>query len=310
MPQETKTVHFYRLAITAGRATVRAELVDWQARLAEHLQKDVAERLLAPPSGMRLVTEAVPSNPAQVILGKVLDKETGLHRGSIAGAFEVVEPRNADEFFFRVNYVQFISGTNAFALIGGAGDAPSSSAVEVLASHLAPPAPGQRWVAQALMSEAEIERFAKTGALKSVSFNVNVAPPDIFDSTAQPPAEGPPDLYTWGQAITSAIGASVTLRVNISLEDPAQHLDAGRRFRKVLDRSRDRLLPRARRVQAVPLGDDDEVINLLRYRLTAFVPLPEPEPRLTGEAFQAYVLDQLGTVSATMKDRIISATKG
>ena len=244
----SKTVHFFRLALKAGRSVTRAETTDWAARLHDHLEQDVAERMMHLPSGARLVTEAVPRCSSQVILGKVLDdQDFGLRRGSIAGAFEVVAPKDADEFFMRVNYVQFIEGSNAFALIGGAGDVPSSSSVEVLAEALAAAGNGRRWVVEPIMSEPEIERFRQTGAIKSVTTSVSVAQPDLFDPDPSLAAERPADLYSWSQAVSAELGASLRINFKISIDEPATHVHAGRRLLDLLSRSRDRLLPAAGR---------------------------------------------------------------
>jgi hypothetical protein len=85
---------------------------------------------------------------------------------------------------------------------------------------------------------------------------------------------------------------------------------AGRRLRGMLDGARERLIPHAKKVQVESLdAGDREIINLLRYKLTASVPLPSPDQPLTGEHFQEFVLGQLNTVSAEMKNRVIAATE-
>lgn len=223
--EPSKTVHFFRLALQTGRSVTRAETTDWAARLHDHLEQDVAGRMMHLPSGARLVTEAVPSCSSQVILGKVLDdQDFGLRRGSIAGAFEVVGPKDADEFFVRVNYVQYIEGSNAFALIGGAGDVPSSSFVEVLAEALAAAGNGRRWVVEPIMSEPEIERFSQTGAIKSVTTSVSVAPPDLFAPDPSLAAERPADLYSWSQAVSAERGSSA---LYLSETKPTRRLSTG-----------------------------------------------------------------------------------
>lgn len=299
----SKTLHFYRLSVHHRAAEISQDVISWDSRLQDHFRKTLNDRAVALAGGGQLVTEPVPSNRWQVIVGRVLVGDTGLRAGSWnQEAFRSVAPESVEEFFARTTYVQFIEGTNAFAMVGGPGDHPAGSSVAALARAICPLEEEHEWKAQPIVSEAEIERFQKIRGIKQVRFSTDVFPGDLFSSDDA----ARPDLGQWATEVATRLNAEIRMEARITIKSQGSSSTAFRELRRMLADGLARLSPAARKIEAVPDTEaDGDLVELARHKLAATIDLPVAPIGLTGEELKCLVLSQMDQQVRRWKDRIV-----
>lgn len=295
-----KRVHFFELRPMMQQGTPLAghKAQDWSARIHKWLDDNPDLRVFK-VGELDTVVEGVDGCLSQFALGRILTGDTGLRAGSLAGHFRAIKLDSEEDFFTRVNFVQFIPEVNAFAILGATRDAPNFKAVAALADTVAPLENDGRWIAAAITNEAEVERLNRSQQARKIEMTERVFPDSLFDNESTSD-----DMASWAQAVARSVGAEVQIRVAIRVVKPAKNPMGTRHLMDFFKRGKDRILnPDLLKITSVD-PNEEGLIDLVVHNLTAYVDLPDLEEGTDVDAYQVSVLDALKSVIARRESQI------
>ncbi|GAB3622550.1 hypothetical protein GCM10027418_06320 [Mariniluteicoccus endophyticus] len=250
----TKKVQFYRLAFHWRKSASRTPpVVDWRALI------DSKNGIFGFGTDVKYEVEG--SGEGAVLLGRPVHSDDFRLR-SDAGTFQPLEQETAENYLARINVAAFFN-CNAFVMLGAAVGAPNSGAVASLANYLNPQKDGE-WVASALTSAPDLERFRAATELSKLHITTDVLPPGLgLDVEPQ----------TLGEAmghVSDLVNAELSVELRIRVKRPSKNPD-GMRNLKGLANGLDRR--RLKKLHAYSLDPQvgDQVMDLLNHNMVMSV---------------------------------------
>jgi len=289
-----KTVHFFEARVREDATLRQAPPEDWPERARAHFTLPPRERRMDRVGQVPHILYPVDNNERQVILGKIVEGDTGLQIGSWdASSFTPVEDRrqSLDDFFARVTYVQFLRGTNAVAALGGAGETPSKRAIEDALNTISPLVKGSAWELTTLTRAGERTKLPRKRGIRSVDIRSNVDPTSLLDEDARSQS-----LEATLRGMSADLGASLRVRIKISVDHPKENPGATRKMLDWIIGSSGLLDRASKAIVEAEEPTSLELLNLIEHKYTAQVQMPVVE--VVGQAFQETLLASLETVCA------------
>lgn len=286
-----RNVSFFELQVLAEGAQRRADLADWPGLLKKYCSVPASDRkipLSQEDDPEVIVGELGEVSPQQVIIGHVIDGDTGIRRGSWTGdGSRPVEPASQDEFFSRVSYVQFFNRVNAFAIVGGSGTKANKKHVELLANRIAS-VEGGTWVAVPILVPSQRVRAKQMTGVRKAEITSKVYPMGLDSVQVDDGRRRALDELL--EDIATSVGGGISVSLTLSVTKPKDNPGACTALKDMVLDS-DKLLEVGTKAQITAYNNEvtNEVLDLIQHNMTAQVELPNETVNAASLQYQTLV---------------------